>query len=64
MSVSEWNEALEHLMKMEAGNWVEEGSRYVETVEMMGGNFVCYEEGEFVKLVETPLEAMLFIEGR
>ena len=63
MTNKEWNEGIEYLQNSEEGCWIKNGRAEVVVVNMVGGRYTCYKDDEFVKLVETEVEAMLFLKG-
>ena len=61
LTAEEWNEGIEFLQNAEQGSWIEYKDRKVAVENMCGGRYLCYENGEVEKLVETEAEAMLFL---
>lgn len=61
MTNKEWNEGINFLQNADEGMWVEHNGRLVIVDNMIGGKFRCHEDHEFVKLVETEAEAMMFL---
>lgn len=62
MTNKEWNKGIEFLQNAEEGMWLEHDGRVVIVDNMTAGNFRCYDDDhEFVKLVETAGEAMMFL---
>jgi len=68
MTNKEWNMGIEYLTDSQEGDWISYENRKVSVENMEGGKFLCYEKDEngyyeIVKLVETVVEAMLFLRG-
>lgn len=61
MTNKEWNKGIEYLQTAEEGMWLEHDGRTVVVGNMIGGKFECYEDHEFIKVVETEGEAMMFL---
>lgn len=61
MTNKEWNMGIDYLMNAEEGMYVEHEGRIVIVGNMVGGRFECYEGHEFIKVVETEVEAMMFL---
>lgn len=61
MTNREWNMGLEYLMNAEVGDYVEHEGRIVVVGNMIGGRFECYADHEFITVVETEVEAMMFL---
>jgi hypothetical protein len=63
MTNLEWNKGIEYLQKSEYGDYIKYKNRKVSVENMMGGKFLCLEDGEVIKLVDTEVEAMMFLAG-
>lgn len=63
MNNKEWNRGIEYLQNSEYGDYIEYRNRKVSVENMMGGKFLCLEDGEVMKLVNTEVEAMMFLSG-
>ena len=61
MTNKEWNAGIEFLQNSEEGCWIQNGRAEVIVRNMCAGRFTCYKDNEFIKLVETEVEAMLFL---
>lgn len=61
MTNKEWNTGIEYLINGEEGYYIEHEGRTVIIREMTAGRFVCYENNSFIRLVETEVEAMMFL---
>lgn len=63
MTNLEWNKGIEYLQNSEYGDYIKYNNRKVSVENMMGGKFLCLEDGEVIKLVDTEVEAMMFLAG-
>ena len=63
MTNLEWNKGIEYLQASEYGDYIKYNNRKVSVENMMGGKFLCLEDGEVIKLVDTEVEAMMFLAG-
>lgn len=63
MTNLEWNKGIEYLQTSEYGDYIKYKNRKVSVENMMGGKFLCLEDGEVIKLVDTEVEAMMFLAG-
>lgn len=63
MTNLEWNKGIEYLQASECGDYIKYNNRKVSVENMMGGKFLCLEDGEVIKLVDTEVEAMMFLAG-
>lgn len=63
MTNLEWNKGIEYLQTSEYGDYIKYENRKVSVENMMGGKFLCLEDGEVIKLVDTEVEAMMFLAG-
>lgn len=63
MTNREWNKGIEYLQSADEGMWVEHNGRTVIVGNMTAGRFECYEDHEFITVVETEAEAMVFLAG-
>ena len=63
MTNLEWNYGIEYLQTSECGDYIKYKNRKVSVENMMGGKFLCLEDGEVIKLVDTEIEAMMFLAG-
>lgn len=61
MTNKEWNMGIEYLTNGEEGCYIEHEGRVVIVGNMIGGKFECYEDHEFITVVETEVEAMMFL---
>lgn len=61
MTNEQWNKGIEYLSDCGIGGYIEFDDKEVFVVDMTAGRFLCYCNDEFIKLVETPVEAMLFL---
>ena len=63
MTNLEWNKGIEYLQTSECGDHIKYKNRKVDVENMIGGKFLCLEDGEVIKLVDTEIEAMMFLAG-
>lgn len=63
MTNLKWNKGIEYLQASEYGDYIKYNNRKVSVENMMGGKFLCLEDGEVIKLVDTEVEAMMFLAG-
>ena len=63
MTNLEWNKGIEYLQASEYGDYIKYENRKVSVENMIGGKFLCLEDGEVIKLVDTEVEAMMFLAG-
>ena len=63
MTNLEWNKGIEYLQTSEYGDYIKYENRKVSVENMIGGKFLCLEDGEVIKLVDTEVEAMMFLAG-
>lgn len=63
MTTKEWNEGINYLMTAEEGDWISEGDRLVEVVNMCGGRFLCVDSEGVVYLTDAVSKAMSFLRG-
>ena len=61
MTNTEWNEGIEYLQNADMGMYIENGNRLVVVENWSEGRYTCYEDREFVRLVQTEAEAMAFL---
>ena len=62
MTNKEWNDGIEYLENAKVGDHLEHNGRTVEVVNMIAGQFLCYNElNEFVCLVDESWKAMHFL---
>jgi len=61
MTNIEWNNGVEFLTNASEGSYIEYNDKMVIFRNMTAGNFCCYKNNEFIKLVDNVLDAMLFL---
>lgn len=64
MNKKQWNFCVEFLSNQGVGAFVSENNRKVEIVDMCGGRYLLFEDGEVCGVVETVLEAVRFLDRR
>lgn len=62
MTNKEWNMGIEYLKTASEGGFIEHENRSVVIRNMCGGKFMCYENGEFVYLLQEEVWAMIFLQ--
>ena len=61
MTNAEWNKGIEYLNDCDLGDYILYDNKAIIVTDMTAGRFMCYANDEFIKLVETEVEAMLFL---
>jgi len=62
MTNKAWNMGIEYLQTATEGDFIDYKNRSVVVGNMCGGKFMCYENGEFVCLLQEEVRAMIFLQ--